>query len=305
MFDQLLQQDSSCLPVEIHDSLLPLQVLRPDANGKHNYYEKGINATWVENYISCLKEYDDLPITACAENENSANNMFAAFDLYPENEKDYVAIREKNFLSLREYFRDYSRSNQSLNDYMRLLNVMRFNVKYRLKGGWVRLFSQMNSHIFTTVAFRDRYTDKQVAEAARMLIRRLNRAIWRNSDYQPGKYLKGYAVLEPHTRRKGHVGYLHVHFVFDFNECVPTPEFLFNILAKQIEKIRSKRKTKREPQGRQMIEVNSIDTRLVTGRRGLAMYVTKCIKGRQWGSAANIMLVGDKGLAGTLPSRNG
>jgi len=253
-------------------------------------YQKVVHATWIENYIRELKQWDEAPISPTVPDDHDF--PFASMELKPEKEKDYVAYREESFLQLRGLFP----SNESLGAYLQQLDAMKFSVAYREKAGIVQLLSRHNSHLFATIAFRDRIRDSAVLGGCSHLMHRLNRSIFGSSRRDERECLTGYAVLEPHTKRRQHEGYLHAHFVFDANARV-TPDILEYALLEEVVGVRSLVKTKREPLGRRLIEDGSIDVRPVTGRRGLAVYLTKCIGSRQWAGSANVMLIGKEGLA--------
>ncbi len=270
-------------------------------------YDKSIHAKWIEDYIQHLKEYEHLPALQQAQDrEGECLHVIPPMGS-TEKETPYIAFREDAVYSLREYLRDTSSSNESLIQYVDSADVMKLNANYRVKGGWVQLMSQYNSQLFATVAFRERHSHAAVIEAGRMLIRRLNRAIWgKEKEGKPGNFLNGYAVLEPHKKRKGHVGFLHVHFVFDFNDAVPSAEFLQAILEKEIKKIRWPTPLKASRRRSPMIARGSVDVRPVTGRRGLAMYLSKCLAAGRSDTAANIMFIDQAGMTGVFSkARNG
>ena len=302
--------------------LPPIQGDTSTSSGKPkvdaNYLER-ISSTWIKNYNDAMNEFEALSDFGGDENKTSVERIENyiislnkdyvvtedhGISVSDENcdptsgcngELPYIAFREADFISLRA-MANRNKDNKKLNQYMQSCDAMRLSTTYRRKGGFLTSFSQRDSAFMVTVGFNDRASAKAVASGSRQFIDCLNESIWPNDI--GGNFLSGYAVLEPHVRKKGYVGCLHVHFVIDRNPAVVSDEFLLKKVLDVIPRILSKRKTKSHPIGRPLISAKSVDVRPVTDKRRLAFYVTKCINSRRWGRVENVMFLGREGLAG-------
>jgi len=163
---------------------------------------------------------------------------------------------------------------------------------------WEKVLSKGNYTIFMTVAFAHRYADKTSLDGVNFLLKVLNRGIWGNRyGREPTVGLKGIVVAEPHGRISRDFGdRLHFHIMLEEQPEIADLAKFRALVVRELKHVKCN--------GRCMLDKRCVDVQAIYDVKGLADYLTKCMRRREWKDGDNICFLRPGGIDGVCIPHN-